>query len=296
MPPVIPGRAGRQVQALAGPSNQARALALQQQGGVSGTIPGTTSDAQQVAVATGVIQPYPATGPSPYGDQVSGVGHAVLNSAGDPVVVLGNLNATQTSAQDLPSSFQDGGFAFVDADGNLVAGYSQETGLWGFSSGAALSTLAAWMDWITSPTMYVNIANNVTVPGYGITVPAMTPPLADGFVNNGLIFNAFVTQVGYYAGGSIGFWGNCSNSEWMRESPSAVVTAYTLDGANSIELCDDNFTGPDANGSYQAAGADSPWSVTAVTGSVFSAPAGELVVSGPCMMAVNYQLCGAQGD
>lgn len=34
MPPLIPGRAGRQVQALANPANQARALAQQQQGGV----------------------------------------------------------------------------------------------------------------------------------------------------------------------------------------------------------------------------------------------------------------------
>jgi hypothetical protein len=147
MPPLIPNQAGRQVQALAGPANQARALASQQQGGSSGTIPGTTSDPLQVAHTTGVIPLYPPTGYSPEGNQVAGVGIQVLSNAGDPVVVMGHLNATlpvadlplradaMLSVTDLPSGFQDGGFAFVDQDGNLVAGYSQETGLWGFGGG-----------------------------------------------------------------------------------------------------------------------------------------------------------------
>jgi hypothetical protein len=147
MPPLIPGRAGRHVQALASPANQARALAQQQQGGISGTIPGTASDPTRVAVATGAIQTYPAAGRSPEGDQVAGVGIQVLNNAGDPVVVLGNLNATQASAADLPASFQDGGFAFVDADGNLIAGYSQETGLWGFGGGGGGAPAARAYSW-----------------------------------------------------------------------------------------------------------------------------------------------------
>ncbi|MGO9885526.1 MAG: hypothetical protein ACLPV4_21230 [Solirubrobacteraceae bacterium] len=132
----------RQIQvAFANPQNQSRATAQQQQGGTSGTIPGTSSSATQVAHAAGLIQTYPATGTSPNGDQVSGVGLQVLTnpvivdgvSTQYPVVVMGNLNVTGGGV-DCPSDFQDGGFAFVDADGNLVAGYSQETGLWGFGS------------------------------------------------------------------------------------------------------------------------------------------------------------------
>ncbi len=297
MPPVIPNRAARQVQALARPANQARALAQQQQGGSSGTIPGTSSSAQQVAHTTGLIPTYPVPA-SPNGDQVSGVGLQVLNNAGNPVVVAGNLAATQTSAKDLPTNFSDGGFAFVDAAGNLVAGYSQDTGLWGFDPAAAGATeliLTAWMDWVTSPAMQVNVGTSsrgvgVTVPGYGITVPTMIPP---GAATSGLIYNACVTQVGPYAGGSIGFWANGTNPEWNREAPYIVVTACTLDGTSSIELYSGgDFAAPDANNSYQVAS----WNVTAVTGSAFSAPAAELVVTDAVMMAVNYQICGAQGD
>jgi hypothetical protein len=305
MPPIIPNRAARQVQALARPANQARALAQQQQGGSSGTIPGTSSSAQQVAHTTGLIPTYPVPA-SPNGDQVSGVGLQVLNNAGNPVVVAGNLHATQTSAKDLPTNFSDGGFAFVDAAGNLVAGYSQDTGLWGFDPAAAGATeviQTAWMDWVTSPAMQVNVGTSsrglaVTVPGYGITVPTMIPP---GAPTSGFMYNACVTQVGPYAGGSIGFWVNGAN--WIDEGPSAVVTAYTLDGTSSIELYSAGyFAAPDANNSCQVVG----WNVTAVTGSAFSAPgvadsvfsgsAAELVVTDAVMMAVNYQICGVQGN
>ena len=63
---------------------------------------------------------------------------------------------------------------------------------------------------------------------------------------------------------------------WTTATCLAVITAYTLDGAHSIELSG-NIVGsvPDGNGSFEAS-----LSVDAVTGSVFSAPDGKLVVSG----------------
>lgn len=127
---------------LANPAMRSHAVATGQQTGTSGTIPGTSSDPTQLATLSGTIQSYP-DGPSPNGDQVAGVGHQVLNNAGNPVVVMGNLNAVSGGGgSKLPSSFQDGGFAFVDADGNFVAGYSQSTGLFGFggTTGVVLST------------------------------------------------------------------------------------------------------------------------------------------------------------
>jgi hypothetical protein len=292
MPPVIPGRAARQVQALARPANQARATAQQQQGGSSGTIPGTASDPTQVGHTTGIIPLNPPTGPSPNGDQVAGVGIQVLNNADPPtpVVVMGNLAATQTSGTDLPANFTDGGFAFVDDGGNLVAGYSQETGLWGFAPPAAggPSMLTAWMDWVTGAGMNVLMPDGEQVAGYGITVPATAP--THGL---GLLYNACVTQVGSYAGGSIGFWGNClDDAAWTSESAVAIVSAYTLDGASSIQLWTGNYSAADANNSHQF----TAWDVLAVTGTLLSAPGDELVVAGPCMLAVNYLLKGNVGD
>lgn len=317
MPPVIPGKAGRQAQALANPANQARALAQQQQGGSSGTIPGTSSSPQQVAHTTGVIPVYPPDGRSPNGDQVAGVGIQVLNNAGDPVVVMGNLSATlppltmpmraadakagviRESVSALPSSFQDGGFAFIDADGNFVAGYSQETGLFGFGGGggggggSSSGLLTAWMDWRTSASMYVNVFGGtagLTIPGYGISVPAVQPPSSGLYV-----CNASVTQVGHSpATGAIGFLVSLRGMappDPASNPINAVVTAYTLDGVNSIDMSSNTCYGPDANGSYLMAA----WTVNASTGSVFSAvgdgmtpPA--LAVSTPCLMACNFLL------
>lgn len=141
MPPLTRNNGDRQLQVMiANPARTARAMATSQSGALSGQIPGTSSDPTQPAIQYATIQQYPTNSdgptPSPNGDQVAGVGHVVLNNAGNPVVVMGNLSATQTGGVDLPADFQDGGFAFVDADGNLPAGYSQSTGLWGFGGSA----------------------------------------------------------------------------------------------------------------------------------------------------------------
>lgn len=202
MPPLVPNQAARQVQALANPANAARALAQQQAGGTSGTIPGTSSDPTQVATTTGVIPLYPPDARSPNGDQVAGVGIQVLNNDGNPVVVMGNLKATipaiilsgplragatgsfaagageaslRASVADLPSGFEDGGFCFVDADGNLVAGYSQETGLWGFGGDAA--GIIAQHE-VTGDYTFVNTDVAKVVESLGSSACTWTVPLA----------------------------------------------------------------------------------------------------------------------
>lgn len=136
MPPLTRRDEDRHLQVMVtNPAQRSHAVATGQQSGTSGTIPGTSSDPTQPATLTGTIQSYP-NGPSPNGDSIAGVGHQVLNNAGNPVVVMGNLNAVSGGGSSkLPSSFQDGGFSFVDAAGNQVAGYSQETGLYGFPGG-----------------------------------------------------------------------------------------------------------------------------------------------------------------
>ena len=281
MPPLVPGKTLRQYQALANPANQAKATSQQQQGGSSGTIPGTTSDPQQVAVATGLIQTYPATDPSPHGDQVAGVGITVLNNDGNPVVVLGNLAATQTSAVDLPANFQDGGFAFVDAAGDLVAGYSQETGLWGFGGAAAAPLmLTAWMDWTTDVNMSVRTATGGSPAGYGITVPAVKSGATGYFAN------ACVTQVGYSPAQTIGFWGDGGSTMpgWTSDF-LAIVSAYTLDGVSSIGMTATGVGGPYGH-SYQMA----DWTVDASTGVLLSVSGNYLNVASSCMLAVNYLL------
>lgn len=111
--------------------------------GVSGSGPYTVELSASLGYPHASGAPVQAPTTSPNGDRIAGVGHAVLNNAGNPVVVMGNLNAISGGAgSKLPSSFQDGGFSFVDAQGNQVAGYSQETGLYGFGGGAVLSTFS----------------------------------------------------------------------------------------------------------------------------------------------------------
>lgn len=176
MPPVIPSRANRQVQALAAGHNLARALAQQQQGGAAGQPPGVATDPTvppQIAHRTGVIQPYPATALSPAGDQLAGVGIVVLNNDGNPVVALGNLKATGGGV-DLPASFADGGLAFIDAAGNLVAGYSQETGLWGFGVTQFYGRAAlpwAVIGFTYPPLSDYGTTNSYVVPANGSPVP-----------------------------------------------------------------------------------------------------------------------------
>jgi hypothetical protein len=133
MPPLTRNNGQRELQVMiANPARQAHAVATGQQRGFSGQIPGTDSDPTQLAALSGTIQSYP-DGPSPNGDQVAGVGHQVLNNAGNPAVFMGNLNAISGGASSkLPVSYRDGGFGFIDAAGNHVAGYSQPTGLYGF--------------------------------------------------------------------------------------------------------------------------------------------------------------------
>jgi hypothetical protein len=237
MPPLIPGRAGRQVQALAGPANLARALALQQQGGSSGTPPLVADDpalAPQVAHTTGVIPAYPATAPSPNGDQVSGVGIQVLNNAGNPVMVAGNLAATQTSATDLPADFTDGGFAFVDANGNLVAGYSQETGLWGFGGAGA------------SPVRYFG---SVQLLGGDDLEDAFEIVIMNDDVSDSSLPNLHVWRAPYQtlaAGAAI------NNFSVQLPFPPATMTTYV-----NIEVGVTDLAGANARGAYGSISATS---------------------------------------
>ena len=129
MPPTIRKDELRQAQGLfVNPQRTIRSVATGQQGGHSGTIPGTDSDPTQLGMQWSTIQP-PDTG-----DQVAAVGHAVLANDGSPVVVMGNMAVSGDSGYP-PEGFQDGGFVFTDAEGNAVAGYSHPTGLWGFGKG-----------------------------------------------------------------------------------------------------------------------------------------------------------------
>lgn len=179
---------------IAGPQRTLRGVAVGQQGGFSGQIPGTTSDPTQVGLQFSTIHQYPAnsSGPttSPDGDQVAGVGHAVLNNAGNPVVAMGNLNAPASSNH---GAFQDGAFVFFDADGNHVAGYSQPTGLWGFGG----LRLASFSDEVrgssvtctpgthtvadctgaTSTSWFDGTTGKITAPGIYIAMPAISSPL-----------------------------------------------------------------------------------------------------------------------
>lgn len=127
--------------------------------GVSGAGPYTISLTSPLGYPHASGAPVQAPTTSPNGDQIAGVGHQVLNSAGKPVVVMGNLNAVSGGGSSkLPSSFQDGGFSFVDAQGNQVAGYSQETGLYGFggvkvTDGTTTVSPASELDFITGATV-----------------------------------------------------------------------------------------------------------------------------------------------
>lgn len=133
MPPTIRKDELRQAQGLfVNPQRTIRSVATGQQGGHSGTIPGTDSDPTQLGMQWSTIQP-PDTG-----DQVAAVGHAVLANDGSPVVVMGNMAVSGDSGYP-PEGFQDGGFVFTDAEGNAVAGYSHPTGLWGFSETSAVT-------------------------------------------------------------------------------------------------------------------------------------------------------------
>lgn len=105
---------------------------------------------------------------SPNGDQIAGVGHAVLNNAGNPVVVMGNLNAVSGGGSSkLPSSFQDGGFSFLDAAGNQVAGYSQETGLYGFGGGSVV--LSSFSDEVFGPEVVATAGTHTIADCVGAT-------------------------------------------------------------------------------------------------------------------------------
>lgn len=124
MPPTIPNRDERAMRVLlANPAQLARTLAQQQQGGTSGTIPGTSSPVTQVATRVGVIQEYPAVGSSPNGDGIAGVGHQVLGPDGNPIAVLGNLAVTQAG-----NAYDDRGVALLDANGNVLAWHSPTDG------------------------------------------------------------------------------------------------------------------------------------------------------------------------
>lgn len=125
MPPVIHRPDLRHLQTLlANPQNTAKALQHQQDGGTSGTIPGTDSDPTVVATTTGRIPIYPPAAQSPNGDQVAGVGHQVLNSDGNPAITLGNLLVTQAG-----NEYDDRALTFHDADGNIVGWHSPTDGL-----------------------------------------------------------------------------------------------------------------------------------------------------------------------
>jgi hypothetical protein len=145
--------------------------------------------------------------------------------------------------------------------------------------------LTAWMDWVTSPSMEVNLGFYKLVPGYGLTVAAVA-------IEDGYTCNACVTQVGQNAGGDIGFWGNSPNMPGWAQDTEAVVTAYTLDGEHSIEMLAESVSGPDSNASYQVTG----WTVRSVTGSAFSTDGTSLIVAAPCLMACNYLLLAEGSD
>jgi hypothetical protein len=193
--------------------------------GVSGSGPYTVSLSQPLAYAHANGAPVQAPTPSPNGDMVAGVGHAVLNNAGNPVVIQGNLSATQTDGTDLPADFQDGGFAFVDADGNLVAGYSQETGLWGFGGGGGgvgfvtttlegyvpfdgLQDWAAPPAWITVPITtdtLITLGQSASIPfaavpsggEYGFTLSALQATTAISVAVGFAVFSADYSEYLY---------------------------------------------------------------------------------------------------
>ena len=178
MPKIVQNASQRALERVfAAPANQAYATARQQQGSISGQIPGTTSPYNQTGVAYGLIQP------GATGDHVAAVGHKVLANDGSAVVVMGNMKVTGASGHP-PSGFQDGGFVFTDADGNAVAGYSHPTGLWGFGGGlvaansntdfiAADTTTALSADGalhnipfpITSPPSWIDSSGNILTSG-----------------------------------------------------------------------------------------------------------------------------------
>lgn len=123
---IVPNSAQRALQRVfSEPANQAAASARQQSGVLSGQVPGTNSSSKQPAVMYGLLQP----GTS--GDLVAAVGHTVLDNAGLPVMVFGNLSVSGDSGFP-PMAFTDGGWVLIDVDGNAFAGYSHTTGLWGF--------------------------------------------------------------------------------------------------------------------------------------------------------------------
>jgi hypothetical protein len=280
MPPLTRNNGERELQVMiANPARMAHAVATSQQSGTSGQIPGTSSDPTQLATLTGTIQSYP-NGPSPNGDQVAGVGHQVLNNAGNPVVFMGNLSAI-TGGTDLPSNFQDGGFAFVDADGNLPAGYSQSTGLWGFSTpGPTTATaLQIYSDWDMSTALD---------GGFGITVPVAAPIPGSG---GAISWNACFTQVGNFATmDELNFYldGSYMQAHGGPGGDSLTVGkifATTLDGTSTFSC------GSGSVPTYESAPATYAWDGFAptITGDVFSLTDGYILnVDGPALIAVNF--------
>ena len=128
MPPTIPNNVQRKLKAIAGnATNLSQALASQQQGGRSGTIPGTTSPWNQQGEREGTLHTYPVTGTSPGGWVTAGVGTEVLNNAGNPIIRMGNLLVSQHGTV----LFQDGGQIYLNAAGDVVGGYSNTTGFFG---------------------------------------------------------------------------------------------------------------------------------------------------------------------
>jgi hypothetical protein len=242
-----------------------RAVATSQQGGYSGQIPGTSSDPTQVAVQFSTIQQYPPSAPSPNGDQVAGVGHAVLNNAGNPVVVMGNLNATQTSGTDLPSNFQDGGFAFLDAAGNLVAGYSQETGLWGFGGS-------------TTAQFYLFGASAAYLGGFQMPLKPQPPSkyFASGIDYNGqdrghdafgnraentALWMPYLTGLGSYASTNpicLVYGGPTDPSSISGASASLNMTAWTPSSGGGYTLLADGTATP-TGWTYQPSGNIGPY-------------------------------------
>lgn len=247
-------------------------------------IPTTVSDATMIQAPQQLAIQYSTLQPLNTGDQVAGVGHAVLANDGTPAVMMGNLAISGDSGYP-PSAVQDGAFAFTDASGNAVAGYSHPTGLWGFGGEGTIGIASFYSTWGMG-FVYSGLGEQ---PTWGTTIAIEQPDTTF----NHPVAGCSICQTGYIGDGNDGLLGPPYNIQYQSEIDSlfteyvsgfgvdtrAVVSAYALDGSSYATFYGNPYTSP----------LDS-WSVYSSSGSLFSTDGTNIIVAEDYMIALNFAL------